>query len=169
MTDTITAPESGARLLTLIEGIRVAMFATFGPSGEPRCRPMYLQKAEMGGELWFATSRASGVTTDLLRNGRVLLSFAAPERQSYVVVHGIGVVHHDRDMIDDLWTPAMEAWFPKGPNDPDLTLVHVLATQAEYWEAPAAPVRWLQFARAVLGGSHPPAVGEHATVKFGTP
>jgi general stress protein 26 len=96
----------------------------------------------------------------------VLLTFASPDQQTYVVVRGTAVMDHDREMIATLWNPGMKAWFPAGPTDPDLTLIHVTSETAEYWDAPAAPVRWLEFAKAVVTRGRSIS-GKHAALKFG--
>jgi hypothetical protein len=32
------------------------------------------------------------------------------------------------------------AWFPNGVDDPDLALLEVQVTKAEYWDSPSSPV-----------------------------
>ena len=40
----------------------------------------------------------------------------------------------------ELWNTVVEAWFPDGPEDPDVVLVRVDATSAEYWDSPGGRV-----------------------------
>ena len=61
-------------------------------------------------------------------------------------------------MIDELWTPVLKAWFPKGKDDPDVALLKVDVTKAEYWDAPSSTiVKLVGFTKAVLTGKqyHP--------------
>ena len=90
-----------------------------------------------------------------LDHAKILATFSDPGDQRYVVVRGEGFVRHDQARIEELWNPAMTAWFPAGPTDPDIALVRVDAQRAEYWDSPAAPVRWVQFVTALATGSRP--------------
>lgn len=49
--------------------------------------------------------------------------------------------------------PCNEAYFPRGPNDPELALVRVPITHADYWDAKANKlVQLYRMARAAAGG-----------------
>ena len=144
-----------ARLRDLIKGIRVAVLTTEGADRELHSRPMYAQQTETDGDLWFATSRSSSIGQQLRDKARILATFSNPDDQRYVVVRGRGFIRHDSARIEALWNPAMKAWFPAGPTDPDLVLIRVEAEHAEYWDSPAAPVRWIQFVTALATGSRP--------------
>jgi general stress protein 26 len=165
MAHTLTGTDAATKLSELVREIRVAMFTTFGRAGATHCHPMYLQQADADGDLWFATAATSTVATDVAANPRVLLSFADIAHHRYIAVRGTATVHHDADKIIALWNPGLRVWFPDGPNDPGLMLVRVAAADAEYWEEPAAPVRWLSFAKAVATGQRPEG-GEHATLQL---
>ncbi len=47
-----------------------------------------------------------------------------------------GTIARDNDfaMIDKLWNNQVEAWFPGGKNDPNLTLLRLDIDSAELWE-----------------------------------
>lgn len=155
--------QAAEKLRELIMDIRVAMVTTVGANGELHARPMYAQQALPDGDLWFATSRASSLVEELRHRARVLVTFANPNDQRYVVVRGEGYVHHDTAKIEELWNPGMKAWFPAGHTDPDLTLVRVQAERADFWDSPSAPVRLVQFVTALATGSRPHG-GERVSV-----
>ena len=144
-----------ATLRELIKDIRIAMVTTAGDDGELHSRPMYAQQTEFDGDLWFATSKSSSLVRELRDHTKILATFSDPGDQRYVVVRGEGFVRHDQAKIEELWNPTMKAWFPGGPTDPDIALVRVDAQRAEYWDSPAAPVRWVQFVTALATGSRP--------------
>ncbi|MBX9739389.1 MAG: pyridoxamine 5'-phosphate oxidase family protein, partial [Beijerinckiaceae bacterium] len=57
-------------------------------------------------------------------------------------------------------------WFPKGPDDPEITLLAVDVEEAEYWDAPSsAMIIAFGYAKARLTGE-PPQMGENKVVKF---
>jgi general stress protein 26 len=64
----------------------------------------------------------------------------------------------DKQKAEELWNPAYKAWFPKGLDDPDLALLKVSATQAEYWDSSSsAVVHLVGFVKALATGEryHP--------------
>ena len=66
----------------------------------------------------------------------------------------------------ELWTMAMKAWFPKGPEDPELGLLKVSVDKAEYWDTPGSTVIHLVgFVKATVTGKpyHP---GENEKVEL---
>lgn len=130
--------ENIQRLRDLISDIDIAMLTTVEEDGTLRSRPMATQRVEFDGDLWFFT-KASAPKVDEVQNERhVNVSYAAPDKHRYVSVSGMAQIVHDRDKMEDLWSPAFRVWFPEGLNDPDIALLKVNVTQAEYWEAPSS-------------------------------
>jgi general stress protein 26 len=71
----------------------------------------------------------------------------------YVSISGNARVVRDRAKAAELWTPFLKAWFPKGLEDPQLALLRVEATEAEYWEAPhGAVVRVVGLVKSLVTG-----------------
>jgi general stress protein 26 len=147
--------ESVEKVRELISEIKVAMLTTRNISGGLHSRPMYTQQTEFDGDIWFATSRSSSLVAELQRNSDVLVNYANPGSQRFVVIAGEGLEVNDQSKIEELWSPAMKPWF-EGPDDPDLTLVKVRSHRADYWDSPAAPVRWFQFLAGMATGKRPP-------------
>jgi general stress protein 26 len=126
------------KLGQLIRGIRVAMLATVEPDGKVRSRPMLTQETEFDGTLWFFTSASSHKMAEVEGHHEVNLSYADPSKERYVSVSGRAEVVRDRSKVKELWRPLLKAWFPEGPEDPDVVLLKVQAEQAEYWDAPSS-------------------------------
>jgi len=147
--------ESVEKVRELIGDIKVAMLVTTQQSGKMHSRPMYTQQTAFDGDIWFATSKSSSLVTELQANSSVLVNYADPGSQRFVVIEGEGLVVHDRAKIDELWNPTLKMWFKGGPTDPDLTLVKIESHRADYWDSPAAPVRWFQFLAGVATGKRP--------------
>jgi general stress protein 26 len=68
----------------------------------------------------------------------------------------------DRAKIEELWTPELTAWFPKGLDDPNIALLKVNVSQAEYWDSPNSTVVYLigLAKAAVTGESYNPGDNE---------
>jgi general stress protein 26 len=141
------------KLAKLIKGIEVAMLTTRDDDGTLRSRPMQTQDRAFDGTLWFFTQASSHKVDEVGREHRVNLSYADPAHNRYVSVSGTANLVRDRAKIDELWSPVLKAWFPKGKDDPEVALLRVEVSQAEYWDAPSSTiVKLAGFAKAVLTG-----------------
>lgn len=141
------------KLGKLIKGIRVAMLTTVDDGGVLRSRPMETQTAEFDGTLWFFTQFSSHKVSEVGREHHVNVSYADPGDNRYVSVSGMASVVRDRAKIDELWSPVLKAWFPKGKDDPDIALLRVDVDGAEYWDAPSSTlVKLAGLAKALATG-----------------
>jgi len=151
----MSTPQSDTeKLAKLIKGINVAMLTTQDDDGTLRSRPMQTQSAEeFDGTLWFFSQFSSHKMHEVDREHQVNLSYADPANNRYVSVSGQATVSRDRAKVDELWSPVLKAWFPKGKDDPDIALLKVEVSKAEYWDAPSSTlVKLVGFAKAVLTG-----------------
>lgn len=156
-----------AHLAELIQGIKVAMMTTVEKDGSLRSRPMWTQNKDFDGQLWFFTREHAPKVDEVERDQHISLAYSEPARDRYVSVTGTAKVVTDKEKMRELWDPSLKAWFPKGLEDPEIALLRVDVTQAEYWDTPNA--RMLQvvgFVKAVLTGQ-PLRPGDHEKVNLG--
>lgn len=148
----------------LIEDIRFAMLTTAAKDGSFDSRPMATQKKEFDGTLWFLTAQDSSKVSEIVDDSHVSLMYADPSNAKYVAVKGRGFVSKDRAKIHELWNPMYKAWFPGGEEDPQIAVLRVDVTEAEYWEASGSKlVRSIRYlAAAVTKGTVD--VGEYGKV-----
>jgi len=72
---------------------------------------------------------------------------------SWVSVSGTAEIIRDQLKAQELWNPFVEAWFPEGPQDPNIVLIRVQADTAEYWDSPGGRVATvLSLAKTKLTG-----------------
>lgn len=146
----------------LIGDIPVAMLTTADDDGSLRSRPMAMPQAAFDGNLWFFTWADAPKVEELQQHPQVNVSFADPERQYYVSVSGTATLIDDRQKMEELWSPWLRAWFPRGLDEPNLALLQVHADTVEYWDAPSSTmVQLFGVVKATLTG-HSPQPGEHA-------
>jgi general stress protein 26 len=70
-----------------------------------------------------------------------------------VSISGTAQLVHDRNKIKELWKPVLKAWFPDGPDQPDVVLLKVKMTKAEYWDGPSSTIsQAVSFVSAILTG-----------------
>ncbi len=164
---------SGAEGLTkmeeLIKGIHICMMTTVKEDGSLDSRPMAPQQAdklaESGGTLWFLTRGSSEKVEKVQADRHVTLTFAEPSDSKYVTLKGRAIVTKDKAKIHDLWNNMYKAWFPKGEDDPEISVMRVDVSEGDYWEASSSKlvVYAKYLAAAVTGGSVP--VGESGHVQ----
>lgn len=135
---TDSAADSRAKLASLVQGIKIAMMTTRQTDGSLRSRPMATQEQEFDGGLWFFTRESAPKVDEAEADSQVNLSYADPDDNRYVSISGEVQIVHDKEKMKQLWNPAYKAWFPEGLDDPDMALLKVNVTQAEYWDAPSS-------------------------------
>ena len=133
------------KLCEMIKAIDLCMLTTVDESDDLHSRPMSLNgDIDEEGNLWFFTSSNSHKASEIERTPNVNVSFVDTGDQRYVSISGTAQLVHDRDKIKELWKPVLKAWFPDGPDQPDVVLLKVKMTKAEYWDGP-----WSTIAQAV--------------------
>ncbi len=161
MQDTTTPTGTTQKLGKLIHGIKIAMLTTADTDGTLRSRPMATQSTDFDGDLWFFTGKSSHKVAEIDADHRVNLSYADPSASKYVSVSGTGRLVQDKAKAEALWNPLYKAWFPNGLADPDLCLLKVTPTQAEYWDTPGGTiVHLVGFVKAIATGQRANP-GEH--------
>lgn len=155
------------KLGSLIKKVKFAMLTTLDPEdGTLRSRPMATQEAEFDGTLWFFTRASAPKVGEVEKEHQVNLSYAEPDDQLYVSISGRANLVRDKAKAEELWQPALKAWFPKGVEDPDLALLKVEVEKAEYWDTPSsAMVHLFGYVKATLTGtSYKPGENEKITL-----
>ena len=154
------------KLGEMIKDIKFAMLTTVDDGGALRSRPMATQNKEFDGELWFFTKASAPKVDEIEREHHVNVSYSHPEDQNYISVSGHAKLVRDVDKNKELWTAPMKAWFPNGPEDPEVALLKVDVDKAEYWDTPgSAVVHLVGFVKATLTGKpfHP---GENEKIEM---
>lgn len=156
--------EGTRKIAELVTDARIAMFTTVDPGGHLVSRPMGLQEVEFDGDLWFFADDRSDTASEVAANPTVNVSFSSGD--SWVSVSGSCEVVQDREKMRELWNSFVEAWFPDGPDTPNVVLLKVHAHAAQYWDSPGAKVvQLLSMAKAKLTGQRYDG-GETGTVEL---
>ena len=157
--------ENLKKLADKITKIETAMLVTAEQDGTLRARPMQALKLD-GSALWFLTGSNSSKSSEIKNESHVNLSFADESSKLYVSVSGIATINRDRQKIEELWSEPFKAWFPEGKDDPNIAVIRVEITQAEYWDTPSSPVvHLIGYAKAVVTGeSYHPGDNEKISV-----
>jgi general stress protein 26 len=140
-------------ILALLADIEYAMLTTRSRDGSFNCRPLQTLQIDAHARFWFFTNTSSDKCADIRNDPRVNLAYADPARKIFVAILGQAELVVDRAKINELWTPAQLVFFPRGRDDPTLTLLKITPDSARYWDGNESPVGLLlKFGKAVLRG-----------------
>jgi len=149
---TTTKNQERQKLRELIEKIELAMMVTHH-GGELRARPMTTSQMDEDGHLWFFSNEFTAKTAEIQKDHDVNLSYADKSSNSYVSISGKASMVNDKDKINELWSPILKAWFPKGKDDPDMTLIKVVPTSSEFWDSSSSKmVQLFKISKAIVKG-----------------
>ena len=152
-------------LWKLVGKFNVALLVTHTANGSLRGRPLAIQRHESDQSLWLATSDKSDKVRDLLGNADcAVICHDGEASPTYVSMSGLATVVRDRTKVRELWSPAWKLWFPEGPEEEDIVLIHFEPTHAEYASPEAGKLGVMVSAvKRLITKEHPPK-GEKSEV-----
>lgn len=156
-------------LWDLIKDTRFCMLSHRHADGSLHSHPLTTMNKELGADdsLYFFVSRQTEVGQRLRQDGSVNLAYANPDKDTWVSVTGTARVLEDLDKKRELFNVMAKAWFPGGPEDPELELVAVEIDEAEYWNVKENKLlQLLKMGKAAVTGDRPKKMGEHKEVHF---
>lgn len=171
--DPATGSPTLQRLWEMIEGIRFGMLAHRGDDGTLHAHPLTTvnrsRDADRDAEaLFFFVPKQGELYRRLQRDPQTVVTYADPSKDCYVSVSGRATWVDELPRKQALWSAATQAWFPNGPEDPNVALLAVQIDDAEYWDVQESTmVQLWKMARAVLQGEPPRDLGEHAKPPVG--
>jgi general stress protein 26 len=129
---------------------------------------MATQKKKIDDALWFLTDHDSPKIEEIQSAQHVNLAYSDPKSQKYVSVSGVAHEVRDREIVKELWNPMYKAWFPNGPEDPNVVALRVDVESAEYWDAPNNKIVYaIGLAKAAMTGQRYEGEGsEHGKMTF---
>lgn len=135
-----------SKVTDIINGARIGMVTTVNEQGALVSRPLAVQDVKDDGDMWFFTGLGTSQVAHVRNDPRVNVSFG--KNTEWVSVAGNAEVVTDRQIIRDMWNQTVEAWFPDGPETPEVCLLRVDSESAEYWTSPggtaATVLQWVK-------------------------
>ncbi len=154
------------KLRSLIDEVNVAMLNSLKADGEFYSRPMNTMKLDDDGNLYFFSDEHTPEEHDIKVNNKVSVTYTNPESNTYIALSGLLFLANNQEKINELWVPAMKAWFPEGKEDPNLTLIRVEVLKAEYWDtASSNMVVLFNMLKAIVKGKTY-SQGDHERIDF---
>lgn len=128
-------------LAGLVKDFRFAMLTTVDDQGRLVAHPLTVQEAEFDGDLWFIVGAHASALQNLEVNPTAGVTLSSND--SWVSLTGTAAEVSDQAKVKELWSSTLEAWFPDGPDDPEVRLLKFTADGAEYWDSPGGRVATL--------------------------
>ena len=153
------------KLKELAEDARTCMFCTELDKQPFSCRPMSLQEVDEEGNLWFISSADSNKNFEISRDNRTQLIFMNNSSAEYLSIYGNSQIFKDRRIIEEQWTPMVNAWF-EGKDDPNVTVIRVNPTDVYYWDSKTSKIVTLaKMATAAVTGKRTGDDGVEGTLQ----
>jgi len=142
------------KLKELAEKAETCFFCSNIKTGLPfSTRPMSAQKVDPNGDIWFVSRKDSTKNNELTTDPFVQLLFQNNTYSGFLSVYGIAEISEDPKKIDEIWEPSLKTWFQGGKEDPSISILKVVPTQAYYWDTKhGTAVAFLKMAASVVVG-----------------
>lgn len=121
------------KMRTLIDEQKIVMMASQLDKTPFSVCPMTLQQMDEKGDLWFFTSKESGLFKDIEHDNRVQIIYSDEKKQKYLSIFGNATHVIAEQKKDELWNSNLLNWF-EGKDDPNLALLSVNMQNSYYWD-----------------------------------
>ena len=151
-------------LWDLIKDIKFGMLVHRHSDGSLQGHPLTTQNKSMdeNSVLYFFISQKSEMANRLRTDSNVNVSYADTGADNYVSFAGTAHFSSDAAKKEELFNPIVKAWFPGGVTDPDLALLEVKISQAEYWNSKdSKPTQLFKMIKSAITGEPPKNMSEH--------
>jgi len=156
-----TGNENVERVWDLMEKISICMLTTWD-GNNLHSRPMDARSRRNENTIYFLTDARQHKDEEIARYPKLALAFADTGGQKYASVSGTATVSNDRAKIKELWEPTAKAWWDT-PDNPNIRVLKVTPTDAEYWDGPGSVVSMVKMMMAAATGTRPD-LGDNAKV-----
>lgn len=136
----------------LIKDIRFVMVTFITEEGHLHSVPMTTQNTDFNGVVWFIGAKNSELVKNIATRQQVNLGYSHISNNDYVSINAIAECVHDPEILEQLWSPAYEAFFEQGKNDPNIQLIRVVCNGAQYWKGNGKLVTLFKLAKASITG-----------------
>ncbi len=152
-----------ARIWEAAEG-KTAMLVTSDDEG-PHARPMSAILRPDDGLIWFLTDESSGKLDEIAADRQITVTFS-DGASAHLAFRGLATVTADRATIEELWSPAADAFYPAGPTDPEIRVIRFEPAEAELWDSPGRLLALFRMAAAVATGTSARDIGTHVKAEI---
>jgi general stress protein 26 len=141
------------KVWAMMKKIGFCMLIT-GEKSDISSRPMSAIVRKDHNDIIMFTEKQSGKDSQINQNSNVVLNFSDGSNE-FLSLKGVADISEDRDLIKKHWNPGAQAYFPNGPDDPDVVAIIVEPRDAEYWITNSGLISSVKMAFAIATGQQP--------------
>jgi general stress protein 26 len=141
------------KVWAMMKKIGFCMLIT-GEKSDISSRPMSAIVRKDHNDIIMFTEKQSGKDSQINQNSNVLLNFSDGSTE-FLSLKGVADISEDRDLIKKHWNPGAQAYFPNGPDDPDVVVIMVEPRGAEYWITNSGLISSVKMAFAIATRQQP--------------
>lgn len=131
----LAGTEALKKMKEIAEETQTCFFCTTIRTGSPMAvRPMQVQKVDDQGNLWFLSSNDSHKDLEIKQDDHVHLLFQESHHSGFLNIYGEAFISTDKAKIKELWEPILKTWFTEGEDDPRISVIKVVPSEAYYWD-----------------------------------
>lgn len=149
----MNAENEAERVWRLISDLDYCMLVTRDGS-KMRSRPMSTIPKSAEHRIYILTSVEGGVDDEIGSNPAVLMNYSNGSSK-FVSLSGSVTMSSDRALIERLWNPGAQAFWPQGPSDPRVIALVVVPEHADVWDGNSGLLSAVKFAISLVSGSVP--------------
>ena len=139
-----------AELRQRVAKVRTVMLTSIDEHGTLSSRPLTVQHLSESGDVHFVVGRDADWVSPSIEAVNVAFVDGS---STWISVSGRAVVDDDGQLLDDLWNPLLDTYFPDGRAG--AVVVRVESNRWEYWTAPNKLRQLVDVARARVGDDRP--------------
>ena len=141
----------------LWEEIEDTRFGMIAPAhSHEHFQPMTTFVEAESGKLWFYSNDQTDLASIAAGGVEAMYVFMSKDRQLQASIRGTLTASHDTLHRDKYWNSVVAAWFPKGKDDPHLTMLCFDCIDSQVWISDAGSVKFgFEIAKANLTGTLP--------------
>ena len=159
--DKLSGSDALEKMKEIIKEVNIAMMCTTQKNGQIHSRPMATAGVDDDGTIWFFTNDASDKIDEIENDKGICLCYSKPSDNTYACIKGHAKVTDNSQKEKEYWNPILKAWFPKGLDDPKMTMVKVRPFHGEMWDDSSSKmVNFFKIVRAAITGGEYDA-GDH--------
>jgi len=120
------------KLKQMVGRCRVGMLGISNEGGM-HFSPMSHVDIDDEGNLWFFASKETSKELGPQNNANIHITYTQESNSLFLSIEGIAHLNANKEKMRELFNPYVKAWFPKGLDDPAISLLVVQPKEVEYW------------------------------------
>lgn len=120
------------KMKQIVGRCRVGMLGMYHEDGI-RFSPMTHVDVDDDGNLWFFTTKETGKAVSGRNKNNIFITYAQEANSTFLSISGKAYLNANREKMRELFNPYVKAWFPKGLDDPSISLLVVHPLEVECW------------------------------------